>query len=90
MAITLSIARIYPKVVSAGAPGVPSMPAGPGVPGVPSMPAGPVKAGTVRVVFAVVVDVDAVRVKLPLRLVGIMTVVLKLPYVLVVMFSVKL
>jgi len=60
------------------------------MPGVPSAPVGPVKLGTVRVVFAVVVDVDASRLKFPLRLVGIMTMVLKLPYVLVVMVSVKL
>lgn len=88
MAIMLSTAKMYPKVLSADVPESPSVPAGPVIPGNPSVPVGPVKLGTVIVVFVVVVDVDTVRSKVPFMLVGMITMALKLPYVSVVMSSV--
>lgn len=73
-------------VVSAG---VPCSPVSPVAPVAPVAPVGPVRSGTAMVVLADVVEVAAVSVKDPLRLVGIMTVALNDPWSFVVMISEK-
>ncbi len=69
-----------------------SAPAGPVAPVAPVGPAGPVgpaKFGTVIWVVAFLVVVEACSVKVPLRLVGMITIAEKYPVALVVICSVK-